>query len=254
MFTVSGEVYDRFMGRYSTKLAAPFADASGIEPGQHVLDVGCGPGALTAELVRRVGAERVAAVDPAPQFVDAVLDRLPGVDARVGRAEELPYRDGQFDAALAQLVLHFVGDADATALEMRRVVQPDGVVGACVWDFHGGMRMLRLFWDAALAVDPDAPDEARTRRFGREGEIVELFERAGLGDVTPGSLEVEVTYADFEDFWTPFLSTTGPAGQYLAELDEEKRARLHDELRTGVGSPEGPFKLSASAWCATGRV
>jgi len=253
-FTVSGDVYDRFMGRYSTRLAVPFADAAGIEPGQTVLDVGCGPGALTAELVRRVGAEHVAAVDPASQFVDAVRERLPGVDAHVGRAEELPFPDDRFDAALAQLVLHFVSDAEATAGEMRRVVRPGGVVAACVWDFGGGMRMLRLFWDAALALDPDAPDEERTRPFGHDGEIAELFERAGLEDVQRGSLEVEASYEDFDDFWTPFLSTTGPAGAYADSLDEEHRARLRDELRTRVGSPDGPFTLPASAWYAKGRA
>src|SRR5262245_17824933 len=253
-FTGSGEVYDRFMGRYSTKLAVPFADMAGIAPGQTVLDVGCGPGALTTELVRRVGVEHVAAVDPAPQFVGAVRERLPGVDAHVGRAEELPFPDGHFDAALAQLVLHFVSDADATAREMRRVVRPGGVVSACVWDFTGGMRMLRLFWDAALALDPDAPDEDQTRPFGRDGEIAELFDRAGLEDVERGSVEVETSYEDFDDFWTPFLSTTGPSGAFVAALDDGRRERLREELRMQLGSPEGPFKLAASAWYATGRV
>jgi SAM-dependent methyltransferase len=253
-FTVSGDVYDNFMGRYSTRLAVPFADAAGVGPGQDVLDVGSGPGALTAELVRRLGAEHVAAVDPAPQFVAAVRARLPGVDAQVGRAEELPFPDARFDTALAQLVLHFVTDADATAREMRRVVRPGGVVAACVWDFTEGMRMLRLFWDAALADDPDAPDHERNRPFGRDGEIADLFERAGLQDVERGSLEVEASYADFDDFWTPFLSTTGPSGQYVDSLGDEKRARLREELRTRLGAPNGPFTLAASAWYAKGWV
>jgi SAM-dependent methyltransferase len=242
------------MGRYSRLLAVPFADAAGVAPGQRVLDVGCGPGALTTELVRRLGAANVAAVDPAPQFVEAVRERLPGVDAQIGRAEKLPYPDGSFDAALAQLVLHFVSDGDATAREMRRVVRPGGVVAACVWDFGGGMRMLRLFWDAALALDPDAPDEDRTRPFGRDGQIAELFGRAGLEEGRRGSIEVEVTYAGFEDFWTPFLSTTGPAGAYVASLNEEGRERLRTELRTRIGSPEDAFTLPASAWYATGRA
>jgi SAM-dependent methyltransferase len=253
-FTVSGEVYDRFMGRYSTLLAVPFADAAGIEAGQKALDVGSGPGALTAELVRRLGAANVSAVDPAPQFVDVVRQRLHGVEAEVGRAEELPFADGRFDAALAQLVLHFVDDAGTTAREMKRVVRPAGVVAACGWDFGGGMRMLRLFWDAALAIDPDAPDEERTRPFGHEGEIAELFAGAGLQGIESGSLEVAVAYEDFDDFWTPFLSTTGPAGVYIASLDEQRRARLRDDLRVRVGSPEGPFTLPASAWYAIGRA
>jgi len=242
------------MGRFSTRLAVPFADAAGIEPGQRALDVGCGPGALTAELVSRLGAANVAAVDPAPQFVDAVRERLPGVEAQVAHAEELPYPDAQFDAALAQLVLHFVSDATATASEMRRVVTPGGVLAACVWDFGGGMRMLRLFWDAALALDSEAPDEERTRPFGHDGEIAQLFERAGLRDVERGSVEIEGAYESFDDFWTPFLSTTGPAGAYVASLDEEHRERLREELHARLESPEGPFTLEASAWYATGRV
>jgi len=252
-FRISGETYDRFMGRYSARLAVPFADAAGIEPGQRVVDVGCGPGALTTELVRRLGAENVAAVDPAPQFVDAVRERLPGVDARVGRAEELPFADAGFDASLAQLVLHFVTDADATAREMRRVVRPGGTVAACVWDFGGGMRMLRLFWDAAAEISPDAPDEAQ-RPFGRDGEIRELFERAGLRDVQAGAVEVEADYEGFDDFWTPFLGQTGPAGAFVAGLDEERRTQLRESLRTRIGSPAGPFALPARAWYATGRV
>jgi SAM-dependent methyltransferase len=252
-FRISGETYDRFMGRYSARLAVPFADAAGIEPGQRGLDVGCGPGALTTELVRRLGAENVAAVDPAPQFVDAVRERLPGVDARVASAEELPFADGEFDASLSQLVLHFVTDADATAREMRRVVRPGGTVAACVWDFTGGMRMLRMFWDAAAELRPDAPDEAQ-RPFGRDGEIRDLFERAGLRDVQSGALQVEEQYEDFDDFWTPFLGQTGPAGVFVAGLDNEGKARLRESLRERLGSPEGAFSLPASAWYATGRA
>src|SRR2546430_1552171 len=125
-FQVPGESYDRFMGRYSAPLAVAFADGAGIEPRQTALDVGCGPGALTAELVRRVGPESVAAIDPSEPFVEACRRRYPEVDVRLGQAEKLPYPDGRFDAALAQLVLHFVSDPDAAACEMRRVVREGG--------------------------------------------------------------------------------------------------------------------------------
>jgi ubiquinone/menaquinone biosynthesis C-methylase UbiE len=253
-FRGSGEAYDRFMGRYSTPLAAAFADAAGIAAGRRALDVGCGPGALTAELVRRLGAENVAAIDPSESFVDACRRRNPGVDVQVARAEDLPHADDLFDAALAQLVLHFVSDPDATAREMHRVVRSGGIVAACVWDFGGGMTMLRLFWDAALALDPSAPDEAETRRFGRVGEIAELFVGAGLRDVTNGALDVEAAYEGFDDFWTPFLTGTGPAGSYCASLDNESRLRLREDLRARLGSPPGPFTLTARAWFATGRT
>lgn len=149
-FQASGEAYDLFMGRYSRPLAVVFADAAEIGRGQTALDVGCGPGALTAVLVDRLGAESVSAFDPSGPFVADCTARHPGVDVRLGRAEAIPFDGDQFDAALAQLVLHFVSDPQMVVAEMRRVVHPGGIVAACVWDFDGGMEMLRRFWDAAL--------------------------------------------------------------------------------------------------------
>jgi SAM-dependent methyltransferase len=242
------------MGRYSRPLAAKLADAAGVETGQTVLDVGCGTGALTAELVRRLGAGNVVAIDPSEPFVTACRSRHPGVDVRLGRAEELPYADGRFDAALAELVLHFVSDPAAAAAEMRRVVRPGGVVAACVWDLGDGMRMLRLFWDAALAIDRSAPDEARALRFGTDGEIGELFEAVGLDDVVTGSLEVEAAYENFDDFWEPFLTGVGPASAFCISLEPAQREALRDDLRARLGSPGGPFALPARAWYATGRA
>jgi SAM-dependent methyltransferase len=172
---------------------------------------------------------------------------------QLGRAEELPYPDARFDAALAQLVFHFVSEPEAAVGEMRRVVRPGGLVGASVWDFTEGMKMLRVFWDSAREVDPAAPDES-TRRFGRKGEIAELFRHVGLTDVSEGALEVEARYADFDDFWTPFLGAAGPAGAFVESLDDAGRARLRDEMRERLGSPDGPFTLTARAWYATGRA
>jgi SAM-dependent methyltransferase len=242
------------MGRYSRPLAPAFADATGVAAGQRVLDVGCGPGALTAELVRRVGAERVSAVDPSEPFVEACARRNPGVRVVRGHAGKIPFADGSFEAALAQLVLHFVGDPAAAAAEMRRVVRPGGAVAACVWDFGGGMRMLRAFWDSALAIDPTAPDELVRRRFGRDGEIGELFESAGLGDVVTGALDVEAAYDGFDDLWAGFLAGAGPAGAYCSSLDLRGRTRLREELRSRLGSPAGRFSLPARAWYAVGRA
>jgi SAM-dependent methyltransferase len=253
-FRVMGSAYDRFMGRYSQPLAAKFADAAQVVPGERALDIGCGPGALTGELVRRVGADAVTAVDPSKPFVEECARRHPGVDVRQSSAEALPFEDSIFDSALAQLVLHFVSDPVAAANEMRRVLRPEGRAAACVWDFDGGMRMLRLFWDAALAVDPSAPDEASTMRFGRDGEIGRLFAEAGLHDLTTGSLDVEAGYDNFDDFWTALLSGTGPAGSYCISLDAYLREALREELRDRLGHPQGPFALTARAWYALGRA
>jgi ubiquinone/menaquinone biosynthesis C-methylase UbiE len=254
-FRASSEAgYERFMGRYSRPLARELANAAGVEAGQTALDVGCGTGALTAELVRRLGAASVRAIDPSEPFVEACARRHPGVDVRLGRAESLPYPDSTFDAALAELVFHFVSDPLAAASELRRVVRPGGAVAACVWDFGGGMRMLRLFWDAALAVDPAAPDEARERPFGRDGELAELFLEAGLGEVVSGALEVEAAYENYEELWESFLTGSGPAGAFCASLGPERQARLRTELHARLDPPEGEFTLRARAWYAVGRA
>jgi SAM-dependent methyltransferase len=253
-FRVSGDAYDRLVGRYSSPLAVLLADAAGIEPGMRALDVGCGPGALTAELAGRLGPAAVAAVDPSPEFAAECRRRHPGVDVREAPAEALPFADTSFDAVLAQLVLQFVGDPATAAAEMRRVLGPGGVVAACVWDFDGGMRALRAFWDAALATDPAAPDEATTLRFGRDGELGELFGSAGFVDVTAGALGVQAGYDDFDDLWQGFMGGVGPSGAYCASLDDAGRTALQAELARRLGNPTGPFALTARAWHATGRV
>lgn len=257
-FQVTGQAYDGFMGRYSRPLAAVFADAVGVGAGSGAggpvaLDVGCGPGALTQLLVERLGAGAVAALDPSPPFVAECAARHPGVDVRLGRAEAIPFDDASFDYALAQLVLHFVSDADAVVAELRRVLRPGGVAAACVWDFAEGMQLLRLFWDSALAVDCDAPDEARTLRFGREGEITGLLDAAGFADVTETMLEVETTYGDFDELWSGFLAGIGPAGAYCVAATDPQRAAIRDELFHRLGSPAASFTLAATARCASGR-
>jgi SAM-dependent methyltransferase len=252
-FLVTGPEYDRFMGRYSRPLAAAFLDAAGVTPGQSVLDVGCGPGALTGVLVERLGAALVSAVDPSPPFVAECAARHPGIKIREGRAEDIPFDDASFDCALAQLVLHFVTDPVRCAREFRRVLRPGGVAAACVWDFAEGMQMLRLFWDAALVVDPAAPDEALTLRFGRDGEIADWLAAAGFREVTETTLGVSSTYASFEELWNGFLAGIGPAGSYCVSLAEKRRAALREELFHRLGSPTGSFSLAARARCASGR-
>lgn len=253
-FAVEGTTYDSFMGRYSLGLAERFADAAGVAPGDRALDIGCGPGALTGVLVSRLGAGAVYACDPSPSFRDECAARHPGVVVEAGRAESLPFGADTVDHALAQLVFHFVSRPHDAAREMMRVVRPGGRVSACVWDFDEGMEMLRGFWDAALAIDPDAPDEARTLRFGRPGEIAELFASVGLEDVVESTLSTASAYETFDELWSGFLAGVGPAGAYCASLSERDRSRLRTELFARFGSPPGPFTLGAVARCAVGRV
>lgn len=248
-FNVAPEAYDRFMGRYSSLLAPQLADFAGVHDGQRVVDVGCGPGALTAELVRRVGADAVAAVDPSPPFVEATRTRYPGVDVRLAPAEELPFADRGFDAALAQLVVHFMSEPLAGLGEMARVTRRGGVVAACVWDHAGGKGPLGLFWDAARGLDSTVEDESQLAGT-REGHLVELFGAAGLRQVEGSTLSVSLEHPTFEDWWTPFTRGAGPAGAYVIGLSEDGRIELRERCRSLL--PSGAFVLTAIAWAARG--
>ena len=242
------------MGRYSRKLAPLFADFAGITPGQRVLDVGCGPGALTSELVHRLGAAQVVGIEPSPSFVEACRSQLPSVEVRQGPAEQLPWRDGEFDAALAQLVLSFVSDAEQVAREMRRVVRDAGTVAACMWHEGASLPMTQLFWRAVTTVDP-AADVTETRmRFRKQGEIAELWQRAGLRDIEEVFLEVRVTYQDFDDFWDPIVTSAGTVGAYMAAVDAERRAAIREACRALLGDPRQPFELSGRACAARAHV
>jgi SAM-dependent methyltransferase len=249
-FFERADAYDRFMGRYSSPLAPVFASYADVTGGLRVLDVGCGPGALTTELVARVGAENVTAVDPTEGFVAAARQRHPGVDVRHASAEALPFDDGGFDAALAQLVVHFMVDPIAGLREMARVVRPGGVVAACVWDYEE-VGPLTPFWAAARELDPDAEDEV-FRAGARQGQLAGLFAEAGLADVEDTRLAVHVEHPSFEDWWEPFTLGVGPAGQHVAALDEAGRLELRERCRRLF--PTEPFTVTAGAWTARGRV
>lgn len=251
-FDVAASAYDAFMGRYSRLLVGQMIELAGLQRGDRAVDVGCGPGALTAGLVKRLGADHVAAVDPSEPFVTAARARLPGVDVHLAAAESLPFADATFDAALAQLVVHFMTDPVAGIREMARVTRPGGVVVACVWDLEdGGRSPMSIFWSAVAEQDPGHVGESRlpgTRR----GHLVELFEAAGLGDVEEHVLEANNTHPTFEDWWLPFTGGVGPAGMHLQSLEPGTRADLERRVRARV--PVAPFTIEACAWAARGRV
>jgi SAM-dependent methyltransferase len=250
-FDVSADAYAQFMGRYSEPLAVRFADLAGIRRGQQALDVGCGPGALTAELVRRLGADAVHAVEPSASFATAVRERLPGVDVRLSAAEQLPFSDGVFDAAMAQLVVHFMADPVAGLREMGRVTRPGGVIAACVWDHGGGCGPLTAFWRAVRELDPAAADESDLAG-AREGHLARLFAQAGLGGAHASALTVGVRHASFEQWWEPFTLGVGPAGAYVASLTPERLGALREHCRNLL--PAGPVEISATAWAVTCRT
>jgi SAM-dependent methyltransferase len=233
------------MGRYSAPLADQFVDLVGVRRGDRVLDVGCGPGVLTAPLVERCGPDRVAAVDPSRSFVEAVREGLPGVDVHEATAEELPFDDGVFDAAVAQLVVHFMADPVPGLREMGRVTRPGGVVSASVWDFAGGTAPLSVFWRAARDLDPGARGEAVRAGTG-EHDLAGLADAAGLSDVRSDSLTVRVPFPSYDEWWAPYLDGVGPVGSYVASLDAEHVAAVRERCRELL--PEPPFEHAATAW------
>ena len=248
-FTVAADAYDRFMGRYSVLLAPQLAALADVVVGQRVLDVGCGPGALITELVRRLGLAAVTAVDPSEPFVAAAQERHPGVTVKRASAEQLPFPDQTFDAALAQLVVHFMADPVTGLREMARVTRKHGVVAACVWDHAGGQGPLSLYWEAARELATEVEDES-TLAGAREGHLTELFEAAGLHEIEETHLAVSVEHPTFEDWWEPFKLGVGPAGAYAARLDPTRQAQLRELCRERL--PAAPFVLTARAWAARG--
>ncbi|HEY8635194.1 MAG TPA: methyltransferase domain-containing protein [Candidatus Dormibacteraeota bacterium] len=250
-FETGTEMYARFVGRYTGALAEALVDRAGVRQGDSALDVGCGPGAALETLARRVGAENVAGIDPSKPFVEMAMSRVPGADVRLGAAEALPFDDRSFDVVLSQLVINFMRDARAGVSEMHRTARR--TVASCVWDYAGEMTMLRTFWDAARELDPDAPDE-RDMRWCTPEELEELWVGARLHDVNVDQLVVAASYEDFSDFWAPFPSGIGPAGTYCASLAPDRQDVLRLSVFRKLGSPDGPFDLTARAWVAVGQV
>jgi SAM-dependent methyltransferase len=255
-FRAAAETYDRHVGRYAPALGAALIEFAGIEPGMRALDVGCGPGALTAQLARLLEPANVCAAEPSEPFAEACRQRV-GVEVVSAPAEALPFEDGAFDAALSQLVVNFMSDAQAGVGEMARVTTPGGLVASCVWDYAGEMTLLRAFWDAAREVDPQrgaVADEGVVMRWCAEGELGELWQAAGLRDVRTGALVVSAAYADFDDLWAPLPTGIAPSGAFCKSLDTDGQAQLREAYRHRLGVGEGPFELTARAWAAVGAV
>lgn len=250
-FEAGADAYDRFMGRFSRPLARRVVEALDLRPGQRALDVGCGPGVVTEVLVAALGADAVSAVDPTEPFVAAVRDRLPGVDVRLGGAEHLPFDDDAFDVAVASLVVTFMADPVAGLTEMRRVTRPGGRVAVSVWDHVHDRGAASTFWQAVRDVVPGRVSESSDLLWV-EAHVEELCASAGLVDLRRAEETVTLTFASFAQWWDPFLLAVGPAGAYLASLDDGVREAVRRRAAERFGPP--PFDVAATAVVVVGAV
>jgi SAM-dependent methyltransferase len=251
--------YERFMGRWSRLLAIQFAKFVSIGEQDSVLDVGCGIGSLSFAIADAFPAARVTGVDPSAAFVRNVQTRARNgrLQFMVGDAQALQFADATFDKTVSQLVLNFVSAREKALDEMIRVTRPGGVVAAAVWDYGDGMRMLRVFWDEAVLLDPPlaARDEGNMPLCKRGG-LAALWRAKGLERVEDQPIVIDLTFSSFDDYWQPFLGAQGPAGAYVVSLAEPRRAALEARLRDRLLSSrgDGPFVLQARAWAAKGTV
>jgi SAM-dependent methyltransferase len=253
------QAYERFMGRWSQRLAPLFARFSGVRDGDAVLDVGSGTGSLALAIASTTKPLRIIGVDPATTFVTYARSRTGDgrVSFELGDAQNLRFTNAEFDRTLSLLVINFIPDARKALREMIRVTKPGGTVAAAVWDYPEGMEMLRVFWAEAVALDPtsDARDE-RHMPFCRVGELGTLWREQGLVGVQEKALTIELRFSSFDDFWLPFLDGQGPAGAHATALSSQLRVELAGRLRQRLlrGRTDAPIILRARAWAVKGRV
>jgi SAM-dependent methyltransferase len=254
----SGQAYEPYVGRWSREVASVFLSWLAVPPGRRWLDVGCGTGALTDAILTVAQPLEITAVDPSAAFVEFAQHRITDtrVTFRVGDAQALPVEPASCDAVVSGLVLNFVPDPRKALSEMRRAAAPNGRVGLYVWDYAGEMQMIRYFWDAAVSLHPAALefDEGRHFPVCRPEALEALFRAAGFGDVNVRPIDVPTVFADFDDFWSPFLGGQGPAPAYAMSLPEDERMALREELQRSLPiGTDGSIHLIARAWAARAR-
>jgi SAM-dependent methyltransferase len=253
-----GSPYERYVGRWSRQVAPQFLAWLSIPAGRSWLDVGCGTGALCASILNGCAPSSVTGVEPSEGFLKTAQANLAGRGSLLqGNATALPLGDASVDVVVSGLVLNFVADQPAALAEMRRVTSDGGTIGAYVWDYAGKMELMRHFWDAAVELDPSAGalDEGARFPLCRPQPLEALFAGAGLQHVDLRPIDISTPFANFDDYWQPFLGGQGPAPAYATSLDEPARARLRDRLQARVPTAsDGSISLTARAWAVRGQV
>ncbi len=254
-----GPAYESYIGRWSRRVAPELVAWLNLPAGGDWLDVGCGTGSLSATILDRAAPASVVGVDPSADFIEHARATILDARARfeTGSADALPLESGSADAAVAGLVLNFVPDIPAALAEMRRVVRAGGWLAAYVWDYGGGMEVLRRYWEAAAAVDPEGVEAVGAELFPicEPGALAAAFRAAGLEDVADRAIEIPAVFVDFDDYWQPFLSGIGPAPGFNLRLDEARRGAVRERLRATLPvEPDGSIHLTAGAWAARGAA
>jgi len=251
--------YEHYMGRWSRRMIPAFAAFAGVRNGDRILDVGTGTGALAAGLAATLPASDIVGIDPSDAFLKYARTNIASERVRleIGDAQSLRFPDATFDQTMALLVMNFVPDHEKAVREMRRVTRPGGAVSACVWDYESGMQMIRYFWDEVVALEPAmAEKDQRHMKFAREGQLGEIWRKAGLVNVQEKPLILDQAFASFDDYWQPFLGQTGAAGALVATRGDGWRQQIETRLRKRLlgDGPDRPFVLKARAWCVRGQV
>lgn len=254
----SGDHYEPYVGRWSRLVAREFLNWLAIPAGSQWLDVGCGTGALSQTILQIAGPAKVKGIDRSEGFVAFAQTHIQDsrVQFEVGDAQSLNVETGSFDAVVSGLALNFIPQPERAIAEMTRVTRSGGVVAAYVWDYADGMQLMRHFWDAASALDPNAVELDEGRRFPicQPEALSQLFESASLQHVEARPIEVPTVFRDFNDYWSPFLGGQGPAPSYLMSLSDEHRAALHERIRAGLPFAfDGSISLVARAWAVRGH-
>jgi SAM-dependent methyltransferase len=255
----AGDAYEAYMGRWSRLLARAFLEWLRPAPSGNWLELGCGTGALTAAICEHCRPASVVACDTSLDFLEHARRSAPDgcTFQLIAGAEALPSRSGGFDVVVSGLVLNFVPEPARALAVMRERLGPAGSVAAYVWDYAGGVELLQLFWEEAARADPNAAALDERVRFGswQAPKLASLFEAAGFGEIETGALEITTQFADFDDYWRPFLGGSGPAPSYVATLAPAQRERLRAQLeRRLVPGAEGQIRLRARAWAVRGST
>jgi SAM-dependent methyltransferase len=253
------DAYEAYVGRWSRRVAAAFVDWVAVPAGRRCVDVGCGVGALTAALLTTINPARVLGVDRSTGFLSSARTAIadPRAAFVAGDAQALPLPDRRVGAVVSGLALNFVAEPARGVAEFARIAGSGGVVAAYVWDYADGMTMLRHFWDAAIAVDPAASDFDEALRFPicQPDALRRLWQDAGLADVDTRAIDIATVFADFDDYWNPFLGGQGAAPGYVASLSSPHRDRVRDLLRARLpATADGSISLIARAWAVKGRT